>query len=39
MTFSYYLEVLALQNYSPTNAAFHTAAVKQLTMSKFDSLR
>lgn len=38
MTFSYYLEILALQNASPTNAVFQNILVKQLTMSKFDNL-
>lgn len=38
MTFSYYLEILALHNASPTNAVFQNILVKQLAMCKFDNL-
>lgn len=38
MTFSYYLEILALQNSSPKNAVFQNILVKQLTKHKFDNL-
>lgn len=36
--FSYYLEILTLQNSSSTNAVFQSILAKQLTLSKFDNL-